>query len=100
MGFVVLKDGLELYRQSGSKWLTTNNEMELFAVLQSITYIYKLHWVSVCADIYQDSLFSQYHPMVPQHKIKIIIRLDSEYVRKWAIEYINDRKKMMENIKK
>jgi ribonuclease HI len=57
---------------SGRKALTTNNEMELTAVLES------LKW-------------AEQH--FPEEKPSIQIFLDSEYVRKGVVEYMEDWKK-------
>lgn len=57
-GMVVLKDGQKVATFSDNKYPSTNNEMELTAILNAINYIERVYEFGVTYIIYTDSNYS------------------------------------------
>lgn len=89
-GFVILENWIELLRKNGSKNFTTNNEMELSAVLNAIKHICQTYWIYNLNDIYSNTIFWNIHK---NSSIHLHIYLDSQYVRQWVLDYLSDWKK-------
>ena len=59
-GFVVYEDSHELSNKSGSREMTTNNQMELQAVIEALKYVYNSYKHKTCRDffiVYTDSTY-------------------------------------------
>jgi ribonuclease HI len=81
-------------KMSGPKFQTTNNEMELSAVLYGIKYICQTNNIKVDkSELYTNSLFSNNSDKIFSEKITLDIYLDSQYVRQGVLDYLEDRKK-------
>lgn len=56
-GFIVVQDGQEIYEASGSEYGTTNQRMELEAIIQALTYILTIRRPNERTIIYSDSAY-------------------------------------------
>lgn len=92
--FVVLYKNKVVEKKSGAKFQTTNNEMELSAVLYGIKYICQTNSILVNnKELCINSLFSNGSDKGFSEIITLDIYLDSQYVRQGVLDYLEDRKK-------
>lgn len=92
--FVLLYENKVIEKMSGAKFQTTNNEMELSAVLFGVQYICQTNSIKVDkSELYIDSLFSNVSSKSFSEVITLDIYLDSQYVRQGVLDYLEDRKK-------
>lgn len=57
-GFIVTKDGQEIYEASGGEYNTTNQRMELEAIIQALNYIITIRRSNERVSIYSDSAYA------------------------------------------
>lgn len=57
-GFVVVQDGKEIYEASGSEYGTTNQRMELEAIVQALQYISTIRRPNEKVMVYSDSAYA------------------------------------------
>ena len=57
-GFIVVQDGKEIYEASGSQYDTTNQRMELEAIVQALNYIITIRRPNERIMIYSDSAYA------------------------------------------
>ena len=57
-GFIVVQDGKEIYEASGSEYGTTNQRMELEAIVQALEYIITIRRPNERIAIYSDSAYA------------------------------------------
>ena len=57
-GFIVVQDGKEIYEASGSEYDTTNQRMELEAIVQALNYIISIRRINERVIIYSDSAYA------------------------------------------
>ena len=57
-GFVVVQDGKEIYEASGSEYGTTNQRMELEAIVQALEYIKTIRRPNEKVMVYSDSAYA------------------------------------------
>ena len=57
-GFIVVQDGKEIYEASGNEYGTTNQRMELEAIIQALNYIISIRRPNERIAIYSDSAYA------------------------------------------
>ena len=84
-GFIVVQDGHEIYEASGSEYGTTNQRMELEAVIQALNYIITIRRPNENVAIYSDSAY-------------IINCYNQEWYAKWMVNgWVNSKNENVAN---
>ena len=84
-GFIVVQDGKEIYEACGTKYDTTNQQMELEAVIQALEYITSIRRPNERIAIYSDSAY-------------IINCYNEEWYVKWMMNgWVNSKKENVAN---
>lgn len=106
--FILLSEDNVIKKMSGAKSQTTNNEMELSAVLFGIKYVCQTNNIlENSKESYSNGLFSDSVTNKSIEWITLDVYLDSQYVRQWVLDYLQDwkkrwrktsRKKLIKNI--
>lgn len=84
-GFIVIQDGKEIYEASGSEYGTTNQRMELEAIVQALNYIITIRRPNERIMIYSDSAYA------------INCYLQEWYVKWMSNGWVNSKKEPVAN---